>query len=292
MENLSKKGKQFVTSDGVTIHYQLKLHKKTQLTLVMLHGLASNGSRWHEFVANTQLHKYMNLLWLDLRGHGRSMTIGTINHEVWVRDIYGILRAEKLDQVLIAGHSLGAQLAIHFVLKHPAMVHGLVLIDPTLPAKLKGKLAVAKRFRFIVWLWIRMLLLCNKLMPKQTVYPQRDLHQLDLKTRELIAQHSDDIIASLYTSPKADLKYIPLVNYLQDIFAVTGALPDLSAIKCAMLVLLSKDSTIGSAGEIKTYLSGVSALELIEIEANHWPLTERPEETRLAIETWCLKQII
>lgn len=291
MNNDSGVIKQFEASDGVTISYHLKRKQNTQLTLVMLHGLASNGTRWSEFVQNTRLSDYLNLLWLDLRGHGQSMIIEPINHAIWLKDLYAVLQQESLSKVILVGHSMGAQLALYYALQHPSMVQGIILIDPTLPKKLRGKLAVARRFRFIIRAWIKLLLILNKLFPRRRVYPQRDLRVLDTKTRQLMEQHSPDIIARLYSSPQEDLKYIPLVNYLQDVYAVTGDLPDLTKIRCPIQVVLSKGSTIVEAGNIKNYLSPQTQIEFTEIDANHWPLTEKPEETKLAIDNWCLKQI-
>lgn len=291
MNNVPRPEKQCVTADGVSIRYHLQRQQNARITLVMLHGLASNSTRWNEFVEHTRLSECMNLLWPDLRGHGQSMFIGPINHDVWLKDLYDILRQETLSKVILVGHSMGAQLAIHYALQHPSMVQGLILIDPTIPENLKGKLAVARRFRYLLKLWINLLLFINKFIPGKIDYPQRDLHVLDLKTRQLMAQQSEDIIARLYSSPTKDLKYIPLVNYLQDVCAVTGELPELSEIRCPVQIVLSKASTIVKAGDIKNYFSKETSVEISEIDANHWPLTEKPEQTRLAIEDWCLKQL-
>ncbi|MFG9450979.1 alpha/beta fold hydrolase [Pseudomonas aeruginosa] len=40
--------------------------------LVLLHGLASNMSRWSEFVERSALRGHHALIRLDLRGHGGS----------------------------------------------------------------------------------------------------------------------------------------------------------------------------------------------------------------------------
>lgn len=291
MNNKPRPEKKYVTVDGITIRYHLLCQPTAQTTLVMLHGLASNSTRWNEFVEHTRLSDSMNLLWPDLRGHGQSMFIGPINHKLWLNDLYAILQQEALSKVILVGHSMGAQLALHYALHHPSMVEGLILIDPTIPEKLQGKLAVARRFRYILKLWIDLLLLIDKIFPDRADYPQRDLRVLDAKTRQLMARQSSDIIARLYSSPRRDLKYIPLVNYLQDVYAVTAALPDLSNIQCPIQVVLSKGSTIVKAGDIKNYFARETQLEITEIDANHWPLTEKPEETRQAIEDWCLKKL-
>ena len=45
-------------------------------TLVLLHGLASNSTRWWHFAANTRLREGWKLLRPDLRGHAGSSDRG------------------------------------------------------------------------------------------------------------------------------------------------------------------------------------------------------------------------
>ena len=277
--------------DGVDIAYSIRRYSGARYTLVMLHGLASNLTRWSEFSNHTELASRMNLLRLDLRGHGNSMSYGSIGHHLWQQDLQAILQKESVEEIILVGHSMGAQLAMHYTVSQPERVRGLVLIDPTLPKKLKGPLAVARRLRYPLLIVITLMRLFNQLTHRQRIYPQRDLYILDKKTRQLMASESAGIIAELYTSPKEDLKYMPLVNYLQDVYASTGPLPDLSKIKCPVKVLLSKDSSIVDPANIKDYFAPGVPVEISEINANHWPLTEKPEETRQVIDQWCLHQI-
>lgn len=291
METQQEQNRKIKSPDGVDIAYSITHCPGATHTLVMLHGLASNQSRWFEFLNKTVLTSRINLLRMDLRGHGHSMSYGYIGHPIWQQDLSAILRQESLDKVILAGHSMGAQLALHFTVSHSTKVEGLVLIDPTLPKKLKGWLAFARRLRYPLWLVIVIMRQLHKLKPQSKTYPYRDLYKLDKQTRELMVHESADIIADLYTSPTVDLKYIPLINYLQDVYATTGPLPELSKIQCPVCILLSKGSSIVDATNIKDYFSMDKVLDIIEIDANHWPLTEKPEETKRAIEEWCLKQI-
>ena len=291
MNQPSEISKRLESPDGVGVSYSIKHCPGAKYTLLMLHGLASNQTRWSEFIRFTCLSEHMNLLRADLRGHGHSMTLSRIGHSVWQEDLQNILARESLDNVILVGHSMGAQLAMHYAVSKPAQVRGLILIDPTLPEKLKGWLAVARRLRFPLLIVITLMRLFYRLTNRQQIYPQRDLYVLDKKTREVMARESEEIIAKLYTSPKEDLKYMPLVNYLQDVYASTSPLPDLTKIRCPVYVLFSQSSSIVGAVNIKDYFAPDIPLKISEINANHWPLTEKPEETRQAIDQWCLHQI-
>ena len=291
MPMLQEQNKRYQSSSGVSISYHISRCPDASCSLILLHGLASNHTRWTEFINNTKLAQTMNLLRLDLRGHGESMTRGRINHSIWQQDLYEILQQESLDTIIIVGHSMGAQLALHYTLAQPTQVRGLVLIDPTIPERLKGRLALARRFRYPLIMLVALYRIFCSLNPFPKTYPQRDLYELDKKTRQLMLKQSTDVIAELYTSPSQDLKYIPLVNYLQDVLANISPLPDVSTIRCPVQLLLSQSSTIVESDNIQEIFPKETVIDITEIDANHWPLTEKPEETRQSIDEWCLKVI-
>ena len=211
----------------------------------------------------------------------------SISHEIWIQDIYQILAQEVLDKIVLLGHSMGAQLALHYAIRHPDQVAGLILIDPTLPKQLKGKLAIARRIRYLLWFVIVLMRMVYKFIPVSKLYPVCDLHALDLNTRELMINQSVDLISKLYTSPKEDLKYLPLLNYLQDLNASISPLPAIAKIQCPVNIILSKSSSIVRLENVKNYFDTDATVDIKSIDANHWPLTEKPEETRRSIDDWC-----
>ena len=99
--------RQTLHHDGAQLSYWLSRVEGAKHTLVMLHGVASNHTRWSEFVSTTSLISSWNLLTLDLRGHGDSMFHGRINRRRWVADLHAIIEKEALPPVVLLGHSLG-----------------------------------------------------------------------------------------------------------------------------------------------------------------------------------------
>jgi pimeloyl-ACP methyl ester carboxylesterase len=59
--------------------------------VLLLHGLASNLTRWSEFVERTTLSDDRDLIRVDLRGHGDSPTRGPISLESWSVDLLALL---------------------------------------------------------------------------------------------------------------------------------------------------------------------------------------------------------
>jgi len=262
---------------------------QSSTAILFIHGLASNMTRWTEFIENTVLSTKVDLVRLDLRGHGKSMSYSRISTEKWCQDIQAILQQEKYSSFILVGHSLGAQISMQFAYKYPQYTTGVVLIDPVFPTALKGILNIVRRFRYGLLIIIYILLIKNNIgFPKKTL-PYRDLQSLDIKTREILRDKSDSNIAKLYMNPYDDLIYIPFVNYCQDMFEVTRKVPELVQINSAVLCLLSKGATVSNIKITKSYVAQFPHNEIEIIDADHWMLTEKPDESRVAIENWCTK---
>ena len=54
-----------------------------------------------------------------------------------------------------------------------------------------------------------------------------------------------------------------------------------------VLALLSSGATYADAQAMREHLRRVPRLTLQTVDCHHWPLTERPDAVREAIERWC-----
>jgi len=255
--------------------------------LVLLHGLASNHTRFAEFMARTRLRGHWTLLAPDLRGHGCSLYRGRVGHDVWCRDLAALLDHAGVGRPVLLGHSLGAQLALVFARRHPEAVRGLILVDPVFPEALAGPLAAARRLRWLLAGAIALVRLANALGLRRRRLPQRDLWALDEATRARLAAEPGRRIADLYMSPWADLRYIPLAVYLQELREVTRPLPAPETITVPVRVLLSAGAATSETAAVKEIVARFPDVHVTGIDADHWMLTERPVETRAAIERYC-----
>jgi pimeloyl-ACP methyl ester carboxylesterase len=277
------------SADGVTLGYRLfRGTAAPRRLIVLLHGVASNMSRWSEFVEHTSLKETWDLLRPDLRGHGESFARGRLDLEIWCRDLRDVLDAEGYDQALIIGHSLGAQVAVQFAARYPARVRGLALIDPIFHQALRGGMRVLSRLRPAVSLLAALIRLLNRLGLRRRHIPVRDLRKLDEKTRQdLLAAGKQKEMIELYSSPWEDLKFFPIASFLQELIEITRPLPALAEIKAPILTLLSSGITYTDPGITQKTLAGFARVQTVTVDAYHWPLTEKPRQVREAIEKWC-----
>ena len=277
------------TADGATLGYRLfRGAAAPRRLIVLLHGVASNMSRWSEFVEHTSLKETWDLLRPDLRGHGESFTRGRLGLEIWCRDLRDVLDAEGYDQALLIGHSLGAQVAVQFAARYPARVRGLVLIDPLFHQALRGGMRVLSRLRPAVGLLAVLVRLLNALGLRRRHLPVRNLRKLDEKTRQdLLSAGKQKEMIELYSSPWEDLKFFPLASFLQELVEISRPLPALAEIKVPILALLSSGITYTDPGITQKTLAGNARVQTVTVDAYHWPLTEKPRQVREAIEKWC-----
>ena len=161
-----------LTSDGQHIIYYITPASHPKAALVCLHGLASNASRWYEYLHNSKLHNNCHLLAMDLRGHGRALTYHRYTRADWCADLGQVLQQFEVPGFII-GHSMGAQIALEYANLHPARLAGLILIDPVFPQALTGMLRKVARCRILIHGATGLLRLLrkkskwqNRLMPK------------------------------------------------------------------------------------------------------------------------------
>jgi esterase len=279
--------------DGAALYYRLwQAGRKPRGLVVLLHGMASNLTRWSEFVEHTTLRHDWDLLRPDLRGHGHSLMRGRIGASIWVDDLIELLDAEHREQAVIIGHSLGAHVALHFAHRFPERVRALVLIDPAFPKALRGYWRLLRLFRPLFSLAAATVRLVNALGLRRRQFPHRDLRLWDeaIRTELLGAGRSSEFVKR-YSSPRTDLRYFPFAHYLQELAEMTRPLPKLSCLPIATLVLLSRGATFADPARTQTLLAKLPHVETCVIDAHHWPLTEKPEEIRRAIEDWISRRV-
>jgi pimeloyl-ACP methyl ester carboxylesterase len=269
------------------ISYRISRKEGANHTLVMLHGVASNHTRWSEFVSSTALTSSWNLLRLDLRGHGDSMYHGRINRRRWVADLHAIIEKEALPSVVLLGHSLGAEIALDYAAAHPKQVAGLILIDPVFHQNLHGVLGWVRRLQWLLWVPVGFLWLAHALGFRRREYPPRDLYALDERTRATLRANPQMMIADLYMNPRADLSYIPLANYMQDLLATVQPLPVLEELTLPVLVLMSGGSSLSDRWRNERQIHRMPNATIQIVDCDHWPLTEQPETVRDMIDNWC-----
>ena len=256
--------------------------------LVLLHGLASNGTRWNELVRTSdELRERWTVLVPDLRGQALSLYRGRMRSEDWVVDLAAMLDQEGFDDRVIGGHCLGANVAARFARRWPQRVRGLILVEPMLVEALTGTLGLLSRLRSLLRPLLALTLAANAIGLARHRLPVLDLEELDRETRRRMVNGAGmKALTRRYGSPLHDLRYVPVSSYLQGLLETLRPMPPWREIGAPTLVLLAAGGRFGNPGRLRRILAELPHHVIVVLEAEHWIHAEQPEALRAHIETW------
>ena len=276
------------TADGATIAYRVWRPGPARRVIVLVHGLASNHTRWTEFTSTTRLRASHDLLSVDLRGFGESLSRRRTGFTEWCGDLATILDAEHVARAVIVGHCLGANVALHFAARYPAMTEGLVLIEPMFREAMTGAGRALVPVRFVPRALVAIIRGFNRLGVHRRRLETLDLVALDRDARAVMAAHGAAAFPEeRYGSTLEDLKSTPTAVYLTGVLALVEPMPDLRSIGAPALALLSSGGRFGDPALTAKLLERLPHCETRMLTARHWIPTERPAEMREAIDAWC-----
>ena len=115
---------------NVSLYYQYFDSQQPGPCTVLMHSLAMDHSFWRSVAP--ALAKEGPVLCVDLRGHGRSSKPqGPYSIAGMAGDVRALLDHLKIDQVIVAGASMGGCVALQFAIDNPDITRALGLIDTT-----------------------------------------------------------------------------------------------------------------------------------------------------------------
>jgi pimeloyl-ACP methyl ester carboxylesterase len=205
----------------------------------------------------------------------------------WCADLAAILEAERAPRAVVAGHCLGANVAVELATRRPDAVAGLVLIEPMLRDALRGSLRIAARLRPFLRPGAWLMRAVNALGIHRRRVAWLDLAALDRETRAAMSGGASEALMRRHASLWLDLSTMPTGAYLQSVMAVSRGLPDLGAIRVPVLALLSTGGALSDPALTERLLRVLPNCRIVQLPAQHWIPTEQPEAMRNAIEAWC-----
>jgi pimeloyl-ACP methyl ester carboxylesterase len=112
--------------------------------IVLVHGLGGTGNVWH--AQRATLSRYFRVITYDLSGSGRSdRSKRSYSIEGWADELAGLVTHLQLDQVVVAGHSMGTVIVQKFAARQAAKTKAIILAGALVELGPPGKEAFAKR---------------------------------------------------------------------------------------------------------------------------------------------------
>jgi pimeloyl-ACP methyl ester carboxylesterase len=105
---------------------------RSRPTMILLHpGPGFDHTVWKVYLG-PELAKVAQVVYLDLRGHGRSDPIARddMRLDVWAEDLVALCESLEIEHPVVLGHGWGALVATRYAARHPEHPRALVLSAP------------------------------------------------------------------------------------------------------------------------------------------------------------------
>src|SRR5436190_9752101 len=115
------------TVDGVKIHFTSM--GKGPKTVILVHGWTCDETTWSDQVP--ALKREYRVVTVDLPGHGKSGSPkdGKITMDLFARAVEAVRAEQKVDKIILVGHSMGTPVIRQYAHLYPQHVAALVLVD-------------------------------------------------------------------------------------------------------------------------------------------------------------------
>lgn len=94
--------------------------------VIFVHGAGGSSNAW--YFQKEYLKRFMEVILVDLPGHGAALGIPPQTIEEKRDIIRQAIEELKINQCCLVGHSMGGAIAMSFALKYPDLLKGLVLV--------------------------------------------------------------------------------------------------------------------------------------------------------------------
>ncbi len=112
-----------IKANGIYMEYELSGSGRY---FTLIHGAGDNLNAWYNQVPVFSQH--YRVMTYDVRGHGKTeLPDGELTTELWVEDLYALLKALNISETILLGYSMGGAITLEFTLTHPKMVRALIL---------------------------------------------------------------------------------------------------------------------------------------------------------------------
>ncbi|MDG2432509.1 alpha/beta hydrolase [Flavobacterium sp.] len=119
----------FIAVEGINVHFRDEGNKNDTIPIVLIHGTAAS---LHTFDAwSTELTKNHRMIRMDLPAYGLTGPFANRDYSIqhYTRFLKQFLDKIKVKKCILAGNSLGGEIAWNYALEQPKMVEKLILID-------------------------------------------------------------------------------------------------------------------------------------------------------------------
>jgi pimeloyl-ACP methyl ester carboxylesterase len=238
--------------------------------ILFVHGYPLSKAMWDPQAKG--LASNFRVMTMDLRGHGESEApLWLYTMEMFADDIKALLDHLSINQVVLAGFSMGGYVTFAFYRKYRNLVKALILAD-TRP---QADSPEGKQGRF---------------KTAQTAHQQGGGVIADAMLPKLLTAQSLQSKNDLVQSVRKIMTHTPVAGIVGDLMAMAGrpdSVPLLSEISCPTLILVGEQDGLTPPADAKLMAEKIkkSRLEIIPA-AGHLSNLEQPDHFNKAVRNF------
>jgi 3-oxoadipate enol-lactonase len=248
-----------INANGIYMNYQIKGKGDN---LVLIHGAGDNLNMWYHQLP--VFSKSYRVITYDVRGSGKTESPeGEYSISLFAEDVYQLMKAIRVESAYFLGYSMGGHIALKLAIDHPDLVKALVLANSS------GGL----------------------MMPPPLTSEQRQT-TLELLDKGNMKGVAEKMTAGAFSpnfkskNPTEFNRYMKVklqnkadgVARLMRILGVPTAAPDLSKVKCPILLIVGKNDRYMGVEQGKHIREAIAGSKLVILPTGHAAAVELPEK--------------
>ncbi len=95
--------------------------------VIIMHGVFGSLDNW--LTVGKKLAENFGVYLLDLRNHGDSFHDEDFSYDAMAKDLVNFIEAEKIEDPIIIGHSMGGKVAMKFAVNSPSLFEKMIVVD-------------------------------------------------------------------------------------------------------------------------------------------------------------------
>lgn len=265
----------FIELDGLLVHYRDQGPTSDPVPLVLIHGTSASLHTWEGWVAG--LSTTRRVISFDLPGFG--LTGPNADHDYtdarYVAFVRQLLARLGVGRVILAGNSLGGEIAWQVALADPSRVAGLVLVD-------------AAGFEFVpesLPLGFRIARIPVLREPMRWVLPRRAIEDSVLSVYGDPSRVTSALVDRYYELALREGNRVALMRRMDQL--APGPVERLGEIKVPTLILWGERDRLIPLRWGQAFEKGIPGSKLVVFpKLGHVPQEEDPAATLAALRDW------
>ena len=258
-----------IKANGILMNYETHGNGGN---LILIHGAGGNLKMWYHQLP--VFSKSYHVITYDVRGAGETESPDTgYSIPLFVEDLFEFMKALGVAKTHILGYSMGGRIAVEIAINHPQIVQSLILSNSTLHPSRPTRESIEG--------WRTMLEIVDK----------KDIKQ---SAERIVGSAFSPAFVSEKPAEFERYRNVVLQNKPDGLARIMRALvtpaapPDLSKIKCPVLLIMGSNDTAVGVEQGKKAQQEIAGSKLIILSTGHAAPIELPDKFNSAVMEFLL----